>query len=130
VLKFLCDDDINRLIRAKSAEQGYAKAQYDLGYMYQNGEGVTQDYKQAIKWYTKSAEQGDADAQSNLGYMYENGYGVIQDYILGYAWYSVAGANESELGAENRDIILKLMTPSQIEKGQEMANELFEKYGK
>ena len=32
--------------------------------MYDNGQGVPQDYKQAVKWYTKAAEQGDADAQS------------------------------------------------------------------
>ena len=35
-------------------------AQYNLSGMYENGEGVPQDYKQAVHWYTKSAEQGDA----------------------------------------------------------------------
>ena len=114
----------------KSAEQGQAEAQYNLGYMYQNGESVTQDYKQAFKWYTKSAEQGYADAQLNLGFMYKYGESVIQDYVVAYAWYSVSEANGSELGAEFRDKILKLLTPSQIEKGQELARELFEKYGK
>jgi len=37
---------------------GEADAQFLLGLMYDNGEGVPQDYKQAIKWYTKVAEQG------------------------------------------------------------------------
>ena len=36
------------------AEQGDAKAQYNLGVMYDNGKGVTQDYKEAVKWYRKS----------------------------------------------------------------------------
>jgi TPR repeat protein len=31
--------------------------------MYDNGEGVTQDYKQAVHWWTKAAEQGNASAQ-------------------------------------------------------------------
>jgi len=38
------------------AEQGYVKAQSKLGYMYDIGRGVTQDYKAAIKWYRLAAE--------------------------------------------------------------------------
>ena len=38
------------------AEQGYAGAQYNLGLIYANGKGVTQDYKEAVKWYRKAAE--------------------------------------------------------------------------
>ena len=41
------------------AEQGNAKAQFNLGLMYNNGQGVPQDYKEAVKWYRLSAEQGD-----------------------------------------------------------------------
>ena len=40
------------------AEQGHASAQYNLALKYDNGEGVLQDYKEAVKWYTKAAEQG------------------------------------------------------------------------
>ena len=49
------------------AEQGDARAQFNLGLMYDNGEGVPQDYKSALKWYTLAAEQGHADALYNLG---------------------------------------------------------------
>jgi hypothetical protein len=38
--------------------------------MYDNGEGVLEDDKEAVKWLRKAAEQGDADAQNNLGYVY------------------------------------------------------------
>ena len=48
--------------------------------MYDNGKGVLQDYKEAVKWYTKAAEQGHANAQSNLGVKYDNGEGVLQDF--------------------------------------------------
>ncbi len=48
--------------------------------MYTNGEGVTQDYQKALKWYRLAAEQGHADAQNNLGVMYSYGDGVPQDY--------------------------------------------------
>ncbi len=47
----------------KSAEQGDARAQYNLGVMYDNGESTLTDKKQAFYWYKKSAEQGDARAQ-------------------------------------------------------------------
>ena len=48
---------------SKLAEQGDASAQAILGSMYNNGKGVTQDYTEAVKWYTLAAEQGLAGAQ-------------------------------------------------------------------
>ena len=42
----------------KAAKQGFAKAQYNLGIMYQNGQGVDVNYKKAFEWYEKAAEQG------------------------------------------------------------------------
>ncbi len=53
------------------AEQGDARAQYNLGLMHANGEGMLRDEKEAVKWYRKAAEQGDAEAQYNLGLMYD-----------------------------------------------------------
>ena len=53
----------------QAAEQGNADAQFNLGVMYDTGQGVRQDYAQAVQWYRKAAEQGLADAQYNLGVM-------------------------------------------------------------
>lgn len=44
------------------AEQGYALAQGNLGLMYENGQGVAQDYQEAVRWYRLAAEQGNAGA--------------------------------------------------------------------
>ena len=44
---------------AKAGEQGYAKAQYNLGVMYERGHGVPQDEKKAVRLYTQAAEKGD-----------------------------------------------------------------------
>ena len=44
--------------------------------MYYQGQGVPQDYAEAVSWYRLAAEQGNATAQSNLGAMYDNGRGV------------------------------------------------------
>ncbi len=72
------------------AEQGDARAQYKMGVMYTNGQGVPQDYKTAVKWYTLAAEQGHADAQFTLGLMYALGQGVLQDYKTAVEWYTLA----------------------------------------
>ena len=53
------------------AEQGYATAQYNLGCMYDFGEGVPEDDAEAVRWYRKAAGQGHAGAQHNLGFMYD-----------------------------------------------------------
>jgi len=71
----------------KAAEQGDADAQNNLGYYYDKGLGITQDYTHAIKWYRKAAEQGDAYGQANLGNMYEAGCGVKKDYTQAVEWY-------------------------------------------
>ena len=107
----------------KAAEQGYARAQFNLGNMYASGQGVIQDYKQAVKWYRKAAEQGDADAQNNLGAMYGNGQGVTQDYVLAHMWWNIAASSGDKDSIYNRDILAKKMSPSQIEKAQDMARE-------
>ena len=69
------------------AEQGVAAAQFNLGLMYDNGDGVPEDARQAVFWYRKAAEQGIAAAQFNLGLMYANGEGVPEDARQAVFWY-------------------------------------------
>ncbi len=69
------------------AEQGNAGAQYNIGFMYYNGDGVATDYKEAKKWLRKAADQGDTNAQYNLGVMYDNGVGVPMDLQEAEKWY-------------------------------------------
>ncbi len=72
------------------AEQGQMNAQFTLAWMYDNGEGVSQDKGQAVRWYRKAAEQGHADAQYNLGSLYTRGDGVNQDKGQAVHWYRKA----------------------------------------
>ena len=74
------------------SEQGNARAQSNLGVMYNNGHGVTQDYKEAVKWYGLAAAQRDASAQHLLGTMYDNGQGVTQDFKEAVKWFRLAAA--------------------------------------
>ena len=52
------------------------RAQAYLGFMYQYGRGVPQNYALAAYWYRRSAEQGNAIAQHLLGLMFDKGLGV------------------------------------------------------
>ena len=87
------------------AEQGNAKAQKNLGFMYANGRGVPQDDKEAVKWYLLAAEQGHASAQNNVGFMYGNGTGVPQDNVYAHMWLNIAASKGNETAKTNRDIL-------------------------
>ena len=73
-----------------AAEKNNDVAQCQIGTMYRNGEGVTQDNSIAMKWYLKSAEQGNVLAQFGLGSMYYLGQGVPKDYAEAFKWYHKA----------------------------------------
>src|SRR5438876_377180 len=76
----------------KAAEQGDAKAQFDLAVMYYKGRGLPQDYAEAARWYRKAADQGYAKAQFNLGSMYHDGQGLPRDYAEASQWCQKAAA--------------------------------------
>jgi Sel1 repeat len=59
----------------KAADIGDTDAQTALGWMYFKGEGVRQDYAQALKLVRKAADRGNARAQAALGMMYLRGQG-------------------------------------------------------
>jgi len=111
--------DVKKLIQL--ANQGNVEAQYDLGVRYANGEGVPQDYAQAVKWYRLAADQGLVEAQFNLGLKYDNGQGVPQDDVQAHMWFNLAAAQGNENGKKGRDLVAGKMSPQQIERAQELA---------
>ena len=64
----------NQLI--SQAKSGNQQAQFFLAKRYQKGIGITQNYQQAVQWYTTAAKQDIAPAQLNLAMMYIRGEGV------------------------------------------------------
>ena len=91
----------------KAAGQGSASAQFNLGVIYYQGQGVPQDYKEAVKWFTKAAEQGAASAQFRLGFMYLEGKGVLEDYKEAMKWFTKA----AEQGNADAQILLATHSP-------------------
>lgn len=69
------------------AIQGDVKAQYLLGAMYFNGEGVPQNKEEAAKLYRLVADKGVAIAMVQLGGMYFQGQGLPQSYEEAMRWY-------------------------------------------
>lgn len=107
------------------AERGDASAQYMVGYLYAQGEGVKSSSGKAAKWYRKAADQGDPDAQLNLGLMYVNGTGVKKSYVSSYKWFALSylaypPGEYREHAFRNRENVAALMSAEQIEKAERL----------
>ena len=103
-----------------AALQGLSAAQDNLGNLYAKGEGVEQDYTEALKWWRMSAEQGFSYAQSDIGILYEYGNGVLQSNILSYMWYSIAAVSGHDKAAAYRDERAGFLTTLEISKADAM----------
>jgi hypothetical protein len=81
------------------AERGDVEAQLRLGYLYFDGLGVDQDFKEGVSWFRKAALQGNAEAQGKIGIAYQLGKGDLpKDYKEAAKWFLKA----AEQGAFNR----------------------------
>ncbi|MBF0187449.1 MAG: SEL1-like repeat protein [Magnetococcales bacterium] len=99
------------------AEQGNAKAQFQVGEMLLLGEGVPKNTTQAIHYLTQAAKQGQERAALRLGILYTQGQGVAKDSGKAREWFSKAGA----LGTSH----LASLQPAVVAKGaQGMREEL------
>jgi TPR repeat protein len=74
----------------KAAERGDSAAQNALGRIFEQGDGVPQDYAEAAKWYRMAADQGLAPAEYNLASLYARGQGVVKDFSKAAKWYEAA----------------------------------------
>ena len=108
------------------AKQGAAYAQFNLGVMYDNGDGIPENDAEAVKWYRKAADQGHAKAQSNLGVMYYNGDGVPENHVRAYVWLSMAKTQGYESAKKGVETVKNLMTKQQIAQAQALATKCYE----
>ena len=81
------------------AEDGHAKAQNNVAYLYSRGFGVAKDKATSKDWYNRAAEQGYAVAQYNLGMIFAKGLGVEKDHDTAFSWYLLA-ANQGHTRAQ------------------------------
>ncbi len=83
------------------AEQGNIEAQFNLGIMFELGNGVSKDLKEALRWYRLAADQGDAMAQYNVGVYYAQGMGVAKDFKESMRWTRLAAQQGDTLAQFN-----------------------------
>ena len=88
-----------RLELIKKAHEGNAEAQWEVGLMHENGEGVTQSYEEAAKWYEKAAAQNYPAACNNLALLYHSGKGVKTNLKAAEKYYLIA-AKQNHLYSE------------------------------
>lgn len=108
------------------AKKGSAEAQFYLGVMYANGEGVPKDAAKAVEFYRLAAAQGDASAQRLLAVMYNTGLGVAKNNTLALMWINIAAEKAAdgkgqEGSAKLRELVVKQLTENQIAEAQELA---------
>ena len=100
------------------AEQGDPAAQTYLGFMFETGRGVPQNYTEAAMWYRRAAEQGDSLAQYSLGLLYDRGQGVPRDIVEASKWLNLAAAaappRAREARVRIRDAVTSKMTRGEI----------------
>lgn len=73
-------DKIAAVLYQFACEGGFASGCTNLGYMYRDGQGVSQNYDRAIELYQQGCEGGSAGGCFGLGHMYGTGKGVSRDY--------------------------------------------------
>ena len=100
-------------VQSHAAEQGHARAQYNLGLMYDDGQGV---------------EQGHVWAQYNLGLMHSIGRGVLMDMEKAYYWFYLAAAQGSEQAEKHRDEAACDLSRDQITEAERKAQEWMAKH--
>jgi uncharacterized protein len=107
----------------ESAALGNASAQYRLGSMYDEGQGMPKDSTEAANWYRRAADQGNASAQYSLGLMYARGDGVPKDYFLAYMWFDLAAAQGNDRARKYKNTCATQLTLSQIAEAERLARE-------
>lgn len=100
------------------AERGDPVAQGYLGFLFETGRGVPQNYTQAAFWYRRAAEQGNSTAQYALGLLYDRGQGVPKDIVEASKWLNLSTAaapkRSREARTRIRDAITSKMTRGEL----------------
>lgn len=109
----------------RAAERGDPRAQAILGFMYEYGRRLPQDFILAAKWYSRAAEQGEPHGQHFLGLLFDKGRGVPEDLVESYKWLNLAAARAGRRDRDHyirmRDAIASKMDRYQIAEGQRRA---------
>ena len=122
---------VTSLVRA--AERGKSSAQVELGFRYQLGIGVPQNYELAANWYLRAAGQGHPRAQHLLGLLFDRGLGVERDHVEALMWLNLAaaavrGQRDRENYMRIRDAVATKLSLDEIAEAQLRASTWYPRY--
>ncbi len=109
----------------ESCRQGKAAKCTDLGYSYQMGLGVRQDYARSLSLYSLGCDNGNATGCSNLGFMYDKGLGLGKNPKMAIQLYEQGCDQGSALGCSNLGTMYQ--TANGVSKSLSRARELYKK---
>ena len=110
------------------AEDRSSITQFEIGKMFQRGNEIARDHRQAAKWYQQSAKHGYRKAQHLLGAMYAQGRGVAKNYIKAYAWCMISAAQHSRAALLKLKKIEPRMSVEQISYARKLSRQYYEMY--
>jgi hypothetical protein len=93
-----------------AADKGFPDAQYNLGTMYDNGDGVEVNLQEAAEWFRKSADQGYGEAQRCVGVYYLYGRHYPVDIKEALKWFQKSA---DQGNAEAKQYLDYLLTDNQ-----------------
>ena len=115
----------------KSANNGYAEAEYMLGSSYNSPKyNFPVNNEKAVFWLQRAAKHGHIDAQYELGEHYHVGLGINKDLILSYVWLVLASRNESFIAIRSRNMVENEMTEEQLKTAKTKVPVYLDKYVK
>ena len=94
-------DEENRILYEACTNRNIATSCNNLGYAYDMGQSVKQDYSKAIIYYEKACSLSDYFGCYNLGNLYNNGRGVKKDYSKANIYYEKACNLNNDIGCFN-----------------------------
>jgi len=116
------EDGMNALLEGNFAEaycqwkplahKGHAESQYNLGWLYANGNGLNVDLHEASRWWLAAAEQGHADAQFAMGMALTTGEGMDRDIAGATRWFLRAARQGHR---DSREILARLNADPDID---------------
>jgi TPR repeat protein len=103
------------------AEGGHALAQYQMGLMLEQGQGIDANLAEAYKWYKKAADQGIADAYFALGQIYHRGVVVPKDAIQAFVAFDIAASLGHAVSGDWRGMVSNALSQEELAKAQKIA---------
>ncbi len=109
----------------KAADQNHPVAQFNLGLMLAQGQGLERNDDAALSWITKAAEAGEAGAQSNLGNrcyrlsLDKNQPDASELRIEAYKWLHLSTAQGYKNSVGACELVSMRMTPEEIAEGNQ-----------